>query len=79
MSRKGHGGRYKAPTKEERRKRKAKRRERSTKFIDRRFERWQVVGLRKASTLIRNPLLLELTSSWLGLIFYLATVYMTHV
>ena len=36
----------KAPTKEERRKRRAKRREGDQiKFIDLRFERWQVVGL----------------------------------
>ena len=34
--------------KEERRKQKAKRRTRSIKFIDLRFERWQVAGLRKA-------------------------------
>ena len=48
MSRKGHGGLYKAPTKEERRKRTAKRRERDQiKFIGLRFERWQVVGSRK--------------------------------
>ena len=45
MLRKGHGGLYKAPTKEERRKRAAKRIER---YIDLIFERWQVVGLRKA-------------------------------
>ena len=49
MLRKGHGGLYKAPTKEERRKRKAKRRERNhIKFIDLGFERWQVVSFRKA-------------------------------
>ena len=55
MLRKGHGGLYKAPTMEERRKRKAKRREREIererdqiKFIDLRFERWQVLGFRKA-------------------------------
>ena len=46
MSRKGYGGLCKAPTKEERKKRTAKRRERDQiKFIDLRFERWQVVGL----------------------------------
>ena len=33
MLRKGHGGLYKAPTKEERRKRKAKRREKATKSL----------------------------------------------
>ena len=45
MSRKGYGGLYKAQTMEERRKRTAKRRERDKiKFIDLRFERWQVVG-----------------------------------
>ena len=45
---KGHGGLYKAPTKEERKKQKAKRRERDqVKFIDLRFERWQVIGFRK--------------------------------
>ena len=46
---KGHGGLYKAPTKEERRKLKAKRRERDQiKFIDLRFERRQGVRFRKA-------------------------------
>ena len=41
---KGHAGLYKAPTEEERRKQKAKRRERDEiKFIDLRFERGQVV------------------------------------
>ena len=45
---KGHGGLYKAPTKEERRKRKAKRRGDQIKFIDVRFERGQVVRFRKA-------------------------------
>ena len=44
MLRKGHGDLHKAPTKEERRKRNAKRRERDQiKFIDLRFERWLVV------------------------------------
>ena len=47
MLRKGHGGLYKAPTKEERRKQTAKRRD-QIKFIDLRFERWQVVTFRKA-------------------------------
>ena len=42
----GHCGLYKDNTKEERRKGKAKRRERDQiKFIDLRFGRWQVVGL----------------------------------
>ena len=46
---KGHDGLYKALTKEERRKRKAKSGERDQiKFIDLGFERWQVVGLRNA-------------------------------
>ena len=46
---KGHGGLNKAPTKEERRKRKAKRAKRDQiKFIDLRFEKGQVVGSRKA-------------------------------
>ena len=45
----GHGGPYKAPTKKkERRKRKAKRERDRIKFIDLRFERWQVVGFGKA-------------------------------
>ena len=45
----GHGGLYNAPTKKERRKRKAKRRERDQiKFIDLGFERRQVVRFRKA-------------------------------
>ena len=48
MLRNGHGGLYKAPTREERRKRKAKRRERDQiEFIDLRFERWQVVRFGK--------------------------------
>ena len=42
--RNGHGGLYKSPIKEERRMRKAKRRD-QIKFIELRFERWQVVGL----------------------------------
>ena len=43
---KGDGGLYKAPIKEERRKRQAKKRERDQiKFIDLKFERWQVGGL----------------------------------
>ena len=41
---KGYGGLYKAPAMEERRKQKAKRRERDQI----KFERWQVVRLRKA-------------------------------
>ena len=48
---KGRGGLYEAPEKEGRRKRAAKRRERERdkiKFIYIIFERWQVVGLRKA-------------------------------
>ena len=45
---KGHGGLYNASTKEERRKQKAKRERDQIKFIDLRFERWQVVRLRKA-------------------------------
>ena len=40
MLRKGNGGLYKAPTKEERRKQRD-----LIKYIDHRFERWQVVGL----------------------------------
>ena len=44
MLRYGHGGLYKAPTKEERRKRKAKRRERNQiKFIGLGFERGKVI------------------------------------
>ena len=42
MLRNGHGGLYKAPTKEERREQKAERR------VDPGFERWQVVRFRKA-------------------------------
>ena len=49
MLRKGRGGLYNASTEEERRKRKAKRRERDQiKFIDLRLERWQVVRFREA-------------------------------
>ena len=43
MLRRGHGGLYKALTKEARGKRKAKRRVDQMKFIDIRFERWQVL------------------------------------
>ena len=38
----------KAPTKEEKRKQKAKKRGGQIKFIDLRFERWHVVRFRKA-------------------------------
>ena len=49
MSGKGHGSLYKSSTMEERRKSKAKRRERDKiKFIDLGFESWQVVRFRKA-------------------------------
>ena len=51
MLRKGHGGLDRAPTKEERRKWKAKRERRErdqVKFMDLWFERWQVVRFRKA-------------------------------
>ena len=44
---KGHGGLYKAPAKEERRKRKIERlrgERDQIKFIDLRFERWQAYG-----------------------------------
>ena len=44
MLRKVYGGLCKGPTKEERRKRKAKKRE----LVDLGFERWQVVRFRKA-------------------------------
>ena len=43
MLEKDHGGLCKAPTKEEGRKQKAKRRD-QIKFIDLRFERWQAVS-----------------------------------
>ena len=42
MLRYGHGGLHKTPAKEERRKRKAKGERDQIKFIDLRFERWQV-------------------------------------
>ena len=46
---KGHGGLYKASTKEERREGERLRGEGDQiKFIDLRFERWQVVRFRKA-------------------------------
>ena len=49
MLRKGDGGLHIAQPKEERRKQKAKRRERDKiKLIDLRFEREQVVGFKKA-------------------------------
>ena len=44
---KGHGGLYKVPKKEERRKQKAKMRD-QIKYIDPIFERWQVVRFMKA-------------------------------
>ena len=43
MLRKGHGGLYKAPTREESERLRGERDQ--IKFIDLRFERWQVVGL----------------------------------
>ena len=45
--RKGHVGLCKAPTMEERKNWKAKRRQISYKFIDLGFERWQVAGFKK--------------------------------
>ena len=45
---KGHGGLYKAPTKEERRKQNFKRERDQINFIDLRFERRQNIGFRKA-------------------------------
>ena len=48
MLRKGHGGLYKAPTKEERQKSERLREEGDQiKFIDVIFQRWHVVGFRK--------------------------------
>ena len=46
MLRKGHGDLYKAPTKEESKRLRGERDQ--IKFIDLRFERWQVVRFRKA-------------------------------
>ena len=46
LLRKGNGGLYKVPTKEESEQLRGERDQ--IKFIDLRFERWQVVGLRKA-------------------------------
>ena len=46
MLKKDYGGLYKAPTKEESKKLREERDQ--IKFIDLRFERWQVVGLRNA-------------------------------
>ena len=49
MLRKGHDGLYKAPSKEGRGKRRAKRSERDLiKFSDLRYEIWQVVRFKKA-------------------------------
>ena len=45
MMRKGHGGLYKAPTKEERKSERLRGEGDKIKFIDLKFERWQVVGL----------------------------------
>ena len=45
MLRKGHGGLYKAPTKEESEKLRGKRDQ--IKLIDLSFERWQVIGFRE--------------------------------
>ena len=47
MLRKGRGGLYKAPTEKERTSERLKGESDQIKFIDLRFERWQVVGLRK--------------------------------
>ena len=48
MLKKGHGGLYKAPTKEEEESEKLRGERYQIKFIDLRFERWQVVRFRKA-------------------------------
>ena len=62
MLRNGHGGLYKAPTKEERRKRKAKWKDRNQiKFIDLRFERGQVARFRKARKREEVP---QIACSW---------------
>ena len=42
---KGRGGPYKAPTKEEEESERLRRERDQIKFIDLRFERWQIVGL----------------------------------
>ena len=44
---KSHGGMYKAPTKDERRKQRVRAERDQIKFIDLKFERWQVVRFRK--------------------------------
>ena len=43
MLRKGYGGLYKAPREEKRRSKRLRKRD-QIKFIDLRFERWQIVG-----------------------------------
>ena len=48
MLRKGYGGLYKAPTNEEEESEKLRGERYQIKFIDLRFERWQVLVLRKA-------------------------------
>ena len=45
MLRKGHGGLYKAPTKEERKNEMLRREGDKIKLVDLRFERGQIVGL----------------------------------
>ena len=59
MLRKGHGGLYKAPTKEESEMLRGERYQ--IKFIDLRFERWQVVRLRKARSRQEVP---QIACSW---------------
>ena len=48
MLRKGHGGLYEAPAKEEEESEKLRGEKDQIKFIDPRFERWQVLRFSKA-------------------------------
>ena len=56
MLRKGHSGLYKAPKKEARRKRKAKRRIRSDKFTDLRFEKMTSCRIRERKKKARRSI-----------------------
>ena len=53
MLRKGHGGLYKGPAKEESRRLRGEMDQ--IKFIDLRFERWQVIRFRKARRRLDVP------------------------
>ena len=61
MLRKGHGGLYKAPTKETKESEKLRGERDQIKLIDVRFERWQVVRFREA---IKKQEVSQIACSW---------------